>query len=423
MAFEVLPVASLHGVAKTPGDKSISHRALMISALADGDSTLEGLSRGHDVLGTAAALRSLGIEIEDDATVIVHGGADRMVEPISNLDCGNSGTTIRLMLGLLAGRGIHATLVGDASLSGRPMDRVKVPLELMGALVEGQGPRCQPPVSVSRTDPLVGIDYTLPVASAQVKSAILFAGLFASSETIVREHSATRVHTEEMFTEAGIAVSVSKDEAITTTLQPGLPHARTWHIPGDPSQAAFFVVAGLLGADASVTISNLYAGPGRSGFLDVLMRMGASIQREISGQTMKVTASSSELLGTEILATEIPSLDEVPILSVAAAAAQGTTIFRDVGELRVKESDRYAQSAALARSLGATVSEQGDDLVIEGLGTARRFRQISLDPHGDHRMAMSAAIAGVVGAGATISDISCVETSFPGFFDQLGGLA
>jgi 3-phosphoshikimate 1-carboxyvinyltransferase len=423
MAFDVVPVASLHGVAETPGDKSISHRALMISALATGESTVHGLSRGHDVLGTASALRSLGIGFEDDTTVIVHGGADRMVAPSEHLDCGNSGTTIRLLLGLLAGRGIQATLVGDASLTGRPMDRVKVPLELMGASVQGQGQRCQPPVAVSRLGTLNGIDYTLPVASAQVKSAILFAGLFASGETIVREHSPTRIHTEEMFAEAGIAISTTTGDTIATTLQAGLPQARTWHIPGDPSQAAFFVVAGLLGADAAVTITNLYPGPGRSGFLDVLIRMGATIQRTISHRTMDVTASSSELVGTEILATEIPSLDEVPILSVAASAARGTTIFRDVGELRVKESDRYAQSAMLARSLGATVSEQGDDLIIEGLGSAQRFHHISLDPHGDHRMAMSAAIAGSVGSGASISDISCVETSFPGFFDQLGGLA
>ena len=422
MAVEIAPLPSLHGTAQTPGDKSISHRALMISAIADGESILHGLSRGHDVLGTASALGQLGISIDDGDTVVVHGGAERMVVPTGNLNCGNSGTTIRLLLGLLGGRGITATLMGDASLSSRPMDRVKFPLEMMGASLVGRGERCQPPVTVSQTAPLIGIDYTLPVASAQVKSAILFAGLFASGETVVREHSATRIHTEEMFADAGIEISTSVSDTIDTHLQPSMPRARTWSIPGDPSQAAFFVVAGILGADASVQVGNLYPGPGRSGFLDVLQRMGADIQCEVSERTLAVTASSSHLEGTEILATEIPSLDEVPILSVAAAAAQGTTIFRDVGELRVKESDRYAQSAMLAQQLGAKVTEQGDDLIIEGVGSASRFQQISLDPHGDHRMAMSAAIAGCVGAGATIGDITCIETSFPGFFDQLGGL-
>jgi 3-phosphoshikimate 1-carboxyvinyltransferase len=419
----IKPAGTLAGTAITPGDKSISHRALLIASLAPGVSSIEGCSEGRDVLATAQALRNLGISITGSATLRVEGGRDRFHLPEHDLDCGNSGTTIRLLLGLLTGLGLRAVLVGDSSLSGRPMDRVKVPLELMGAQVHGQGARCLPPVQVSRSGALRGIDYTLPEPSAQVKSAILLAGLFADTHTVVREHSATRAHTEEMFADAGISIATTTAETIDTTLTPGVPQARHWLIPGDPSQAAFFVVAGLLGEGARVSVANLYAGPGRSGFLAVLSRMGGCIDTTPSEVSMSVTASHSPLAATEIFSHEIPSLDEVPILAVAACAATGTTVFRNLAELRVKESDRYAASASLARSLGAGVEERGDDLAITGLGSARHFSSIELDPHGDHRMAMSAAIAGVVGQGCRLVDAACIETSFPDFFNQLSALS
>lgn len=394
----------------------------MISALAPGVSSIAGLSRGHDVLGTARALRDLGISIVDGPTVAVHGGIEQFSSPQTLLDCGNSGTTIRLLLGLLAGLGLDAVLIGDESLSSRPMDRVKVPLELMGASLEGVGERCQPPVRISRTHAIKSIDYCLPVPSAQVKSAILLAALFADDVTTIRETSETRIHTEEMLSESGVLITRLVEGGIRTILTPGLPASHDWVIPGDPSQAAFFVIAGLLGEESTVKIPGLYSGPARSGYLDVLRRMGGEIEIRSSDTTMTVIASSSELRGTEIMAAEIPSLDEVPILSVAAAAATGTTIFRDVAELRVKESDRFRASANLARNLGATVDEVGDDLFITGRGSASFFNSVSVDPMGDHRMAMSAAIAGAVGTGAVITDESCVETSFPGFFVALENL-
>ena len=423
MPFIVTPASSLTGSITTPGDKSISHRALLIAALAPGTSTIEGLSSGRDVLSTAQALRDLGISVIAAGTVVVDGGADRMVQPLGPLDCGNSGTTFRLLLGLLGGLGISATLTGDASLSSRPMDRVKLPLAQMGISVEGSGQRCLAPVIVSRDAALRAIDYTLPVASAQVKSAVLFAGLFGDGPTVVREHTPTRIHTEEMLAHAGIQVTTTTEATINTTVLPGIPKARSWTIPGDPSQAAFFVVAGLLAAKGTVIIPNLYSGPGRSGFVDVLIRMGADISVARQDASMTLTVRPSDLHATEIAANEIPSLDEVPILIVAATGASGTTVLRDLGELRVKESDRFSASASLARSLGAQVEVIGDDLTITGVGSASRFASIVVDPQGDHRMAMSAAIAGTVGNGATISDEDCVETSFPGFFSQLSSLA
>ena len=421
----ISPMGSLTGTVRAPGDKSISHRALLLSALADGVSTITGLSAGHDVRGTAIIISQLGATIDstDGGIIEIRGAGEHLGPSNSFLDCGNSGTTIRLVMGICAGIPGHHRLLGDPSLSRRPMDRVAIPLRLMGADIDGQGTRCTPPIEIEGSR-LTGIDYLLPMASAQVKSAILLAGLLADGPTTVREAIPTRIHTEEMLLAAGVDIEVHTDASETQiTVRPSRPRPSKWVIPADPSQAAFFVVAGLLGSQSAVDCTGLYPGPNRSGFLDVLDRMGASITRNSDADgLLNVLARSTDLEGTEIAASEIPSLDEVPILAIAAAAADGTTRFADVGELRVKESDRLMETVTLVNGLGAGARVVGDDLIIEGLGSPKAFAHVTSDAHGDHRMAMSAAIAGAVGGGASIHGFESVATSYPGFLETLRSL-
>ena len=415
--------ASLNGEATVPGDKSISHRALLLSALAEGRSTISGLSTGDDVARTARIVGQLGVRLEQqDGLLVVEGGRSQLRAAAAPLDFGNSGTGIRLAMGVLAGVAGGHTLVGDLSLSSRPMDRVADPLRLMGAEISGLGERCTAPLHITGRD-LEGISYVVPVPSAQVKSAILFAALGAQGLTTVVEGVRTRPHTEEMIREAGGSIVVTDTPAgRKIEVTPSTVVARDWQVAGDPSQAAFFVVAAVLADSSEVTVPNLYPDTTRVGFLSVLERMGASIIRSEGASSLRVTASSSSLFGTVIDSTEIPSLDEVPILAVAAAAAEGTTRFVDVAELRIKESDRFARTIALVTALGASASAEGDDIVITGLGSARNFAIATIDAGEDHRMAMSAAIAGAVGAGATIEGFETVESSFPGFLDVLEDL-
>lgn len=300
------------------------------------------------------------------------------------------------------------------------MDRVAVPLSQMGASVEGVGERCLPPL-VIRGGQLKGITYTVPVPSAQVKSAVLLAGLRADGPTMVLETTPTRQHTEEMLRRAGAELHhESVGSATAWHLRPGPLRPIDWEVPGDPSQAAFFIVAAILSTEGSLTVTDLYSGPQRSGFLEVLGRMGAALEFHHHEGSFDVVARPSTLRGTTVQAAEIPSLDEVPILAVAAARAHGRTVFHDVGELRVKESDRLAATAALVEAIGATATVVGDDLVIEG--SAHGGGDFDLDPDGDHRLAMAAAVAalsaapGVVG---TISAPSCIKTSYPSFFRDL----
>jgi 3-phosphoshikimate 1-carboxyvinyltransferase len=416
----------LIGTLAVPGDKSISHRALLLAALAEGTSTIVGLSDGDDVGRTATAIQALGAVVETDvATVTVTGGRSHLHPPKEPVDMGNSGTGLRLLAGVAASLPGVTVLTGDDSLRARPMDRVAEPLGLMGAQVAGAGPRSLPPLTVTG-GPLHGIDYTPPMASAQVKSAVLLAGLAAQGETVVHEPVATRPHTEEMLEAMGAEITI---EPVGTgrvvrlhrsDLSPG-----AFSVPGDPSQAAFWIVGSTIIPGSLVTVQGITLVPERLGFLGVLRRMGATIEvEEAGGGTGSVTSYSCLLQGTVVDAHEIPSLDEVPILAVAAMAAHGTTRFRDVGELRVKESDRLAGTAALVEAFGGSAAVVGDDLVIEGTGGP--FQPATLDARGDHRMAMAAAIAGAacpsVGATTSITGWETVTTSYPSFAEDLARL-
>jgi 3-phosphoshikimate 1-carboxyvinyltransferase len=416
---------ALHGSLRVPGDKSASHRALMLSALASGSSTIEGLSPGLDVAATSTIMVQLGARRHNEAgTVTIEGPADGLTSSREELDCGNSGTSMRLLAGLVSGvEGVHA-LVGDESLSTRPMDRVAAPLNLMGATISGQGVRVTAPLRIEGSSSLRAISYEVPVPSAQVKSAILLAGLVASGPTSIHENVLTRTTTEDMLRQAGLIVrSVSEAGGCTVTLTPARPQATAWRIPGDPSQAAFFVVLGAIHDCAMLEVLDIDASPQRTGFIEVLQRMGAGITFALGDATATFTIQSSELTGTEIHAHQIPSVDEVPILAVAAAAAAGVSAFIDMAELRLKESDRFAGSMELASKLGCRVWEEGDDFFIEGLGSARAFLPFSVDASLDHRMVMASAVAGCAGAGCIINGADTVASSYPHFFDDLAGLS
>lgn len=418
----------LRGRVRAPGDKSISHRALLLGALAEGRSSIRGLSEGDDVLRTRRAVEAMGAGVGGDptGTVTVEGGRARLHPPAHPIDCGNSGTGMRLLAGLVAGLPWTTVLVGDESLSARPMDRVAAPLRKMGAEVAGRGERCLPPLTVTGGR-LQGIDWSPPIASAQVKSAVLLAGLTAGGETVVHEAVATRAHTEELLAMAGADVEVEVEEGAGRTVRLRASDLRPFElqVPGDPSQAAFWVVAACLVPGSEVTVTGVYGGPGRSGFLEVLRRMGARVEAVAAGHgVVDLHAASSRLRGTTVGAAEIPSLDEVPVLAVAAAAAEGVTEFRDVGELRVKESDRLAAVAALVRSLGAGAEVLGDDLRVEGVGPDGHLAHTGSTSGGDHRMAMAAAVAALAaGPGSSeLRGFSVVATSYPDFLDHLRAL-
>jgi 3-phosphoshikimate 1-carboxyvinyltransferase len=411
------------GRVRTPGDKSISHRALLIGALADGATTVTGLSDGDDVARTEAAVRAFGATItRAGATVSIEGGRDELHQASASVDCGNSGTSMRLLAGVVAGRPWHTDLIGDPSLSRRPMDRIAEPLRAMGARVEGRGPAVNPPLTV-RGGGLHGIDYAPPMASAQVKSAILLAGLEADGETVVREAVATRAHTEEMLAAAGVDITVEPwGEGRSVTVRPSRLRPLDLRVPGDPSQAAFWVVAGCLCRDSRVVVERVYAGPDRLGFMRVLERMGATVEiGPLDDGAADLRAEWSALNSTEVDAAEIPSLDEIPILAVAAASAFGTTTFRDVGELTVKESDRLAATIALVEGLGARARAEGDDLVVDGRG-GPGTAPIDFDSRADHRLAMAAIVGAAAGPGGRIRGVSSITTSYPGFLSDLDAL-
>jgi len=419
----------LTGTVRVPGDKSISHRALLIGALAEGTTVVRGLSDGDDVMHTVTAVSALGAGItKDGGEVRVAGGRQRLHPPAAEIYFGNSGTGLRLTAGLVSGVRGRTVLSGDASLSARPMDRIADPLRAMGALVEGRGERCLPPLTVTG-GPLKGIDWHTPMASAQVKSAILLAGVSATGETVVREEVATRAHTEEMLAEAGADITVEREGAgRVVRIQASRLEPLDIDIPGDPSQAAFWLVAACLVPGSTVLVKHVYAGGERIGFVGVLQRMGATVSVHPGSANHKVAdlaARSSLLTGTVVKASEIPSLDEVPVLAVAASAAQGTTVFEDVGELRVKESDRLAAVAALVRSIGGRAEVVGDELRVHGIGRGARLSHGRSRSGGDHRMAMAAAVAALAaGEGESeVEGFECVRTSYPGFLDDLAFLA
>lgn len=424
MMRRVEPITSLAGSVRVPGDKSASHRALMLSALAPGESTIEGLSPGLDVMATSGIMIQLGATRRDTpATVVVTGPRGGLRTSDSPLRCGNSGTTMRLVSGIVSALAGRHRLEGDPSLSRRPMDRIAIPLRLMGARVSGEGDRVLAPLDIDGSTSLRGIDFAVPTPSAQVKSAILLAGLFAHDQSVVHESLRTRTTTEDMLRRAG-AVVQSSDAADgrRITLSPGPLHPQAWTIPTDPSQAAFFCVLGLIHPHADIEIVDVDDAPERTGFIHVLERMCADlVQRPgTSGTTLR--ARSSSLRSTEIHSREIPSVDEAPILTVAAAAATGVSVFRDMGELRLKESDRFAGALDLARRLGCEAWSEGDDYFIEGLGHAQNFSRFAINAGLDHRMVMSSAVAGTAGQGCDIDGADTVTSSYPTFFEDLAAL-
>ena len=426
--LELVGGRPLSGSTTVPGDKSISHRTLLIAALSEGTSTIVGLSGGDDVVRTRRAIEALGATVTDEGpggpgSVTVIGGRSRVAAPEDTIDLGNSGTGMRLLAGVVAAIPGTTRLTGDPSLCSRPMDRVASPLSLMGAVVEGVGERCLPPLTVTGGS-LVGIDYTPPMASAQVKGAVLFAGLDADGETVLREPVATRSHTEEMLAEAGADINVEPWAAgRVVRLRRSVLSPRDWVVPGDPSQAAFWAVAGVIVPDSRITVEQIHFGAERIGFLHVLRRMGAAVQFDAgAGDVGSFEAVHSPLRGTTVEAAEIPSLDEVPILAVAAMVAEGPTRFRDVGELRVKESDRLEGTVRLVEAFGGAAHIEGEDLIVTG-GTT--LTPGTVDAAGDHRMAMAAAVAASACTGPGTSIISgweSVATSYPGFAETLDRL-
>jgi 3-phosphoshikimate 1-carboxyvinyltransferase len=416
------------GTVRTPGEKSISHRAVLFAALAEGTSVVLGLSDGADVAATLAAVEALGAGVERaaDGTVTIRGGRGLLHEPAAALDCGNSGTSMRLLAGLVAGFGWETELVGDESLTSRPMDRVAEPLGRMGATVSGSGPDCTPPLRV-KGGALRGIDWTTRVASAQVKSAILLAGLSAEGPTTVREGVTTRAHTEEMLAEAGVDVTVEPwgEGRIVTVHPSALRPVTPRTVPGDPSASAFFVVAGSVVPGSSVAVERVYQGPARLGYVSVLQRMGAAVTVTSAPDgtatiAASTTADGPRLTATTVAAAEIPSLDEIPALAVAAAVAAGTTVFSDIGELRVKEVDRLKAVIDMVTAFGAHAEAHGDTLSITGTGA--HLHGANFDSRGDHRMAMAAAVAALAaapGERSLITGFGATETSYPGFADDL----
>jgi 3-phosphoshikimate 1-carboxyvinyltransferase len=426
----------LTGTISVPGDKSISHRALMLSALAVGESTIEGLLEGEDVHATANAMRAMGADIRraEDGRWHVHGvGVGGLLQPETALDMGNSGTSTRLLMGLVASHAITATFVGDASLSKRPMGRVTEPLGLMGADFS-TSPGGRLPLTMRGLCPAVPITYRLPVASAQVKSAVLLAGLNAPGITRVIEPVPTRDHSERMLAGFGADLSVETDGQGVRTISirgEGDLQPQQLVVPGDPSSAAFPVVASLLVPGSRTVIANVGLNETRAGIFKVLKAMGASIeygqQRTVGGEPVAdLIVSASRLTGIETDPAIVPSMvDEFPILFVAAALAKGRSVFRGLEELRVKESDRIAVMAQGLRAIGAQVEEVEDGLIIEGRDGAPFAGGATIATQLDHRIAMSFAVAGLVSQNAvTVDDMAPVATSFPGFLallDQLQG--
>jgi 3-phosphoshikimate 1-carboxyvinyltransferase len=405
-----------------PGDKSISHRAVMVASLANGPCVLRGFSRSADCMNTVLAMRALGIKIEqpEPEVLIVHGKKRKLTAPKTEIECGNSGTTMRLLAGLLAGQPFRSRLVGDGSLSKRPMARILEPLRLMGAKIEAEGENDTAPLQIEGAS-LHGIKYALPVASAQLKSAILFAGLFAKGKTTVQEPVPTRNHTELMLNY--FLVRTHKDDEGVSVFGDHVPESRDFSIPGDISSAAFWLVAAAAQRGGHLLVRNVGLNETRTGLLGVLVRMGAQVREAIEDHDQVEPRGILEITGARLKATviqgkEIPQLiDELPILAVAGALAQGTTIIRHAQELRVKETDRIAAIAHNLRSMGVQVVELTDGLEIHGRASMHGAR---LSSFGDHRIAMAFAVAGMFAEGETvIQDVDCVSTSYPGFEKML----
>ena len=435
--FQVRRAPRIQAELTVPGDKSISHRAILLSAISNGTCTITNFLEGEDCRSTANAMRQLGIEIETPSpgTVVVTGNRGAFTAPEGDIDCGNSGTTMRLMAGLLAPQNFCCRMSGDPSLSKRPMRRVIEPLQEMGANLRAEGDKQCPPLVVEG-GPLIGITYRLPVASAQVKSAVLLAGLFAKGKTTVIENARSRDHTERMF--EYFQVKSAREEIWENTQAPKSRRlkeirisieggqtleSRDFRVPGDISSAAFWLVAAAAQPGSRLLVKDVGLNPTRTGIIDVLVRMGAQVREVVETHSQSEPMGTIDIFGAPLHATvvegaEIPNvIDEIPIIAVAAALAEGTTVIRDAAELRVKETDRIAAVAANLRAMGVTVEEFPDGMAITG---GSKLKGAKLPSFGDHRIAMAFAIAGLFASGTTIiEDTACVQTSYPGFVETL----
>lgn len=432
-SLTVTPGQPLRGTVSVPGDKSITHRAIILSALGDGPTTISGYCRGEDCLNTARAFRALGVRVEEsDRLLVVHGkGMWGLSEPEGPIDCGNSGTGIRLLAGVLAGQDFFSVLTGDESIRRRPMGRVVKPLRQMGAIIAGRKGGELAPLALAGSK-LRGITYQSPVASGQIKSALLLAALYAEGTTVISEPQLSRDHTERLFEYVGIPF---RREGLALSIE-GRPSVR-WggaelKVAGDLSAAAFFLVGAAMVPGSDITVTGVGMNPTRTGLIDILARMGANIQvvnqRQESGEPVAdLRMQAAHLKGIRIGPEDIPqTIDEFPILCVAAAVADGTTEVSGAEELRVKESDRIATMAAELRSMGARIHEKPDGLVIEGLGGRSGNGRLSgarCASHSDHRVAMSLAVGALTASTPTVIEgTDCIETSFPEFDQKLADL-
>lgn len=423
--MQLKKVHSLKGELSVPGDKSISHRAVMFGALAQGLTEVRHFLRGADCLSTIDCFRRLGIQIdESDHVLYIHGkGLEGLSAPSSVLDAGNSGTTTRLISGILAAQPFSCVLTGDASLQKRPMRRITEPLSAMGASFTSLRQNDCVPLQIDGAS-LRGIHYTSPVASAQVKSAILLAGLYAEGETSVTEPVVSRNHTELMLSGFGAKVTVN---GTTASIQPRpVLSGQCIDVPGDISSAAYFIAAGLIVPDSEILIHNVGINPTRDGILKVALAMGGKIQllnqRTVSGEpTADILVTSSSLHSTTIEGNLIPTLiDEIPVIAIMAAAAEGPTVIRDAAELRVKESDRIAVMVHNLTAMGADITDTGDGMLIKG---SLPLHGAQVDAFEDHRIAMSFAVASLIAEGTTqIKGSDCVQISYPEFYRDLQSL-
>lgn len=414
-------IRRLRGEVTIPGDKSISHRAVMFGALAEGKTEITGFLRGADCLSTISCFRQLGISIEETADkIIVHGkGLHGLRAPVSTLDTGNSGTTTRLISGILAGQNFTSVLTGDSSIQRRPMRRIMTPLSQMGASIRSIKENDCAPLEITGSS-LHGISYMSPVASAQVKSAVLLAGLYADGETSVTETAISRNHTELMLKSFGADI---RTDHLTATIRPNPAlHAMDIHVPGDISSAAYFIAAGSLVPDSEILIRNVGINPTRDGIIRVAREMGADItlfnEKNTGEPVADLLVKCSSLHGITIGGDIIPTLiDELPIIAVMAAAADGTTVIRDAAELKVKESDRIAVMTENLSAMGCDITATQDGMIIHGRNA---LQGAVIDPHSDHRIAMSFAVAAMIADGETeIKDADCVMISYPDFYDDL----
>ena len=416
----------LRGDLTVPGDKSISHRSIMLGSLARGTTTVTGFLQGADCLSSIACFRQMGIEIENDQnTVKIHGkGLHGLSRPTDTLDTGNSGTTTRLMSGILAAQPFDCTINGDASIQSRPMNRIITPLSMMGAHIQSVNNNGCAPLHIIG-GPLKGIAYTSPVASAQVKSAVLLAGLYAQGETSVTEPFLSRDHTERMLRACGADITC---QGTTARIHPARElYACDIHIPGDISSAAYFIAAGLIVPGSEIRLHHVGINPTRDGILKVCRDMGADIvldnEKELGSEpAADIIVRSSKLHGTTIGGSIIPTLiDELPIIAILACFAEGTTIIKDAQELKVKESNRIDIMVENLKAMGADITATEDGMIIHG---GRPLHGAAIATHRDHRVAMSFAVAGLASDGVTRLDHGgCVDISYPGFFEDLKKLA